>query len=135
MKALLDTGVWWKWINKNPMRNSLRHFLEVDVSEFYLCPVSLAEVFYKIEHRGLPAPSFPGWKTRMVEGFRLAPLSFEAAELAGSWEWEHGDPCDRIISAVAKVEGLTLVHTDQVLKDLPGFPQRYFKNISPHSSG
>ena len=130
MKVLLDSGVWWRWVTSQPIRGSLKRFLEDEVSEFYLCPVSVMEIFYKVAQRREPEPDIPDWQNRVLEGFRTAPVSIEAARIAGNWEWKHGDPCDRMIAAVARVEGITLVHTDRTLADLKGFPQKYFRNVS-----
>ena len=112
------------------LRKSLVEFLETEVSEFYLCPVSIMEMFYKIKHKREPEPEFPDWQNRVLDGFIIAPVSFKAAAKAGSWDWEHGDPCDRLIAAVAAVDGITLVHNDSKLEKLWGFPQLYFKNVS-----
>jgi len=129
MKILLDSGVWWRWVTNGPMHKSLSRFLEKEVSDYYLCPVSILECYYKVAHRREPEPEIKDWKNLFLEGYKIAPISFEAAKLAGNWEWEHGDPCDRLITAVAAVERLPLVHTDKRLERLTGFPQRYFQNI------
>jgi PIN domain nuclease of toxin-antitoxin system len=46
------------------------------------------------------------------------------------WDWSHGDLVDRTLAAIAAETGLVLVHTDTVLKGLPGFPQRYFPAVT-----
>ena len=126
MKVLLDTGVWWRRTFGLPIQPALRRFLEQAVTEWWLSPLSVAEMTYKITHKGLPAPKDPGWLVLALQGYNLAPISFEAGRVAGSWPWKHGDPVDRCLAAVALVEGLTLVHTDTKLKRFSGFPQRYF---------
>jgi PIN domain nuclease of toxin-antitoxin system len=131
MKVLLDTGVWWRWMTKGPLRRTLLEFLDKEASEFYLCPLSVLEAFYKVERQRLSEPQDKDWRTRIVEGFKLAPVTFESARLAAEWTWAHGDPVDRILAAVAATQNLTLVHTDRVLKDFAGFPQRYFKSMLP----
>ncbi len=75
------------------------------------------------------------WLEESLQGFKPALLTFESARLAGSWDWPHGDPVDRALAAIAKVEGLTLIHTDTRLKNLPGFPQRYFKAVAMPENG
>ena len=47
-----------------------------------------------------------------------------AAMAAGMWDWSHGDLVDRTLAAIAKERALTLIHTDKVLKNLAGFPQK-----------
>ena len=49
---------------------------------------------------------------------------------AGLWDWDHGDLVDRMLAAIAKEQDLILVHTDKVLKNLGGFPQKYFPNVA-----
>jgi predicted nucleic acid-binding protein len=35
---------------------------------------------------------------------------------------------DRCLAAIAAETGITLVHTDKVLRGFEGFPQKFFKN-------
>jgi hypothetical protein len=37
---------------------------------------------------------------------------------------------DRTLAAIAKEKGLTLIHTDKVLKSMTGFPQKWFRNVA-----
>jgi PIN domain nuclease of toxin-antitoxin system len=129
MRALIDSGLWWRRYHGLPMSRRLARFLEQEVSEFWLCPLSVQEMLYKWRHRKLPAPDPAEWLAEATAGYRTAPVTFEAARVAGLWEWAHGDPVDRLLAAVASTEGLTLVHTDQRLRTLTGFPQRYFPNV------
>jgi PIN domain nuclease of toxin-antitoxin system len=130
MKALLDSGVWWARWHGLPLHSGLQEALK-EVTEWWLCPLSIAEMLYKWRHKPkvLPGPNPALWLNRSLSGFRMASISPAAAQLAGLWDWRHGDPVDRLLCAVAKTEGLTLIHTDTVLKDLPGFPQRYFPKV------
>ncbi|MCW5558652.1 MAG: PIN domain-containing protein [Verrucomicrobiae bacterium] len=129
MRALIDSGLWWRRYHGLPLSRRLTRFLEEEVGEFWLCPISVQEMLYKWRHRQLPAPDPAGWLAEATSGYRLAPVTFEAGRIAGLWEWPHGDPVDRLLAAVAQTEGLTLVHTDQRLRPLIGFPQRYFPNV------
>lgn len=83
-------------------------------------------MLYKIEHKNFPAPQGERWLDEMLRGYRSAPITFESGKQAGAWKWNHGDPVDRCLAAIALVEGLTLIHTDQTLKELKGFPHLYF---------
>ena len=129
MKALIDSGVWWKRYHGLPLHPKLVETLG-KVTEWYLCPLSIEEMLYKWRHKKLPAPPIEDWLSHSLQGYRPALLTFESAKLAGTWDWKHGDPVDRALAAIAKVEGMTLIHTDTVLEKLPGFPQHYFQNIS-----
>lgn len=126
MKVLLDSGVWWSYMGKLPMKQPLADFLEHDVTEWWLSPLSVAEMLYKVKHKKLPAPGHAAWLEEALRGFRVAPFSMAAGQQAGEWSWKHGDPVDRSLAAIALTQGLTLIHTDTVLKELPGFPQVYF---------
>lgn len=129
MRALIDSGLWWRRYHGLPLSRPLALCLELKVSEFWLCPVSIQEMLYKWRHRKLPVPDPSGWITDAIRGYRIAPVTFDAGQLAGLWEWTHGDPVDRLLAAVAQTEGLTLIHTDLRLRSLPGFPQLYFPNV------
>ncbi len=131
MKALLDSGIWWRHALELPMSSSLSNFLRDEVTEWWLSPLSISEMLYKVTHRKFPAPNKPGWIAESLNGYRLAPFSFEAGQLAGEWPWEHGDPVDRCLAAIATTQRLTLIHTDIVLKDLQGFPQKFFPLKNP----
>ena len=53
-----------------------------------------------------------------------------AAMTAGLWDWDHGDLVDRTLAAIAKDKGLTLIHTDKVLKNFTGFPQKWCRIVA-----
>jgi PIN domain nuclease of toxin-antitoxin system len=126
MKVLLDSGVWWKLSMRVPLKKPLADFLAYDVTEWWLSPFATTEMLYKVNHKRLTAPADAGWLEEALRGYRIAPFSLAAGIQAGSWKWAHGDPVDRCLAAIALSEGLTLIHTDTVLKKLPGFPQLYF---------
>ena len=126
MKVLLDSGVWWRKSGKLPMKKPLADFLEHDVTEWWVSPFAMSEMIYKVKHKKLPAPQGENWLADALRGYRIAPFSLAAGIRAGNWNWQHGDPVDRCMAAIAVEEGLTLIHTDRILKDLTGFPQLYF---------
>lgn len=129
MRALLDTGVWFRRYHKLPMSSELRRYLD-EVSEFYLSPLSVAEISYKWQRGKLPQiPDPRTWLAHAVENFIMIDLSSTAALQAGLWPWKHGDLVDRALAAISAESDLTFVHTDKVLRDLPGFPQKWFKNV------
>ena len=131
MKILLDTGVWFRRYHRLPMKPSLVKFMEEQVSEFHLCPLSIAEIAFKWQRGRLPGiPDPEKWVEPSLENFVLEHPSAAAAKRAGLWEWDHGDLVDRLLAAIASETGLVLVHTDRVLKGLGGFPQRYFPNAA-----
>jgi len=130
MRALLDTGVWFRRYHRLPMSRALRQYLE-GVTEFYLSPLSVSEISYKWQRGKLPdVPDPQTWIVHSLENFILLDLSPATALQAGLWPWSHGDLVDRSLAALAAGSGITLVHTDKVLRDLEGFPQKWFKNVS-----
>jgi PIN domain nuclease of toxin-antitoxin system len=48
------------------------------------------------------------------------PVTTDHALLAGSLDWEHRDPFDRLLAAQAVTENLTLVTTDKAFASVPG---------------
>ena len=131
MKVLIDTGVWFRRYHGLPLKRSLIEFLDTDVSEFHLCPLSIAEITFKWQRGRLPSvPDPKEWIERAIENYVIEMPTANASLKAGLWEWEHGDLIDRLLAAIASETKLTLVHTDRVLKSLQGFPQKYFPNAS-----
>ena len=129
MRALLDTGVWFRRYHGLPMSRVLRQYLD-SVTEFYISPLSVAEICYKWSRGKLPqVPDPASWVPESLENFIMLDLSPQAALQAGRWPWAHGDLVDRSLAAMAAGTGITLVHTDKVLRDLEGFPQKWFKNV------
>lgn len=128
MRALLDTGVWLRRYHGLPMSRPLRAHLD-GVTEFYLSPLSVAEISFKWQRGklpGLPDPSL--WVSHSLQNFNILNVSAAAALQAGLWDWSHGDLVDRSLAAIAAETGITLVHTDKVLRGFEGFPQKFFKN-------
>lgn len=52
-------------------------------------------------------------------GASTLPITMTHALRAGSLEWEHRDPFDRMIAAQAQAEDLTLVSRDPAFRTLP----------------
>ena len=130
MKVLVDTGVWFRRYFGLPMKPSLRACLTAEVTEFHLCPLSVAEIAFKWRRGRLPGVPDPvHWMDHSLQDYALEAPSVTACRQAGLWDWSHGDLVDRILAAIAAETGLVLLHTDTVLKGLSGFPQRYFPNV------
>lgn len=55
-----------------------------------------------------------------VQGFQPAPYTFRMAILAGSLDWEHRDPFDRMIAATAIEMAVPLVSKDAAFDSLEG---------------
>ena len=112
-----------------PMKAPLRKCLEEEVSEFHLCSLSVAEIAFKWRRGRLPGvPDPKEWVAESRRSYQVRTPDQLICLRAGGWDWPHGDLVDRIVAAMAVEKGLVLVHTDSALKDLHGFPQRYFPN-------
>jgi PIN domain nuclease of toxin-antitoxin system len=131
MKVLLDTGVWFRRYHGLPMSRALKNFLDHEVSEFHICPLSVAEICYKWQRGRLPGVPDPAkWLNHSLENFIIQNPDPAASLRAGLWDWDHGDLVDRSLAAIAAETGLTLIHTDKVLRQLKDFPQKWFRNVS-----
>ena len=53
-----------------------------------------------------------------LPGFRLLPISVPHVRAAGLMQSPHRDPFDRLLTALAQIEGLTLVTADAKLASL-----------------
>ncbi|MEM9341849.1 MAG: type II toxin-antitoxin system VapC family toxin [Pseudomonadota bacterium] len=57
-------------------------------------------------------------RTTGLAGFDLLPLSGKASLKAASLNWDHRDPFDRMIAAVALIEGMALISSDRAFDNL-----------------
>jgi PIN domain nuclease of toxin-antitoxin system len=64
------------------------------------------------------ATSLPDYAAKA--GLTVAPLTAEVAVLAGSLDWPHRDPFDRLLAATALVNGWQLLSADPVFDSLTG---------------
>jgi PIN domain nuclease of toxin-antitoxin system len=53
------------------------------------------------------------------EGWTVSPVEMREARVAGSLDWEHRDPFDRVLAAQAIEQGLVLISRDPVFATLP----------------
>ena len=131
MKALLDTGIWFRRYHGLPMSQPLRDFLNDEVEEFHISPLSVSEICFKWQRGRLPGvPDPQKWVAHSLQNFAMEMPDSAVAMTAGLWDWAHGDLVDRTLAAIAKEKGLTLIHTDKVLKSMTGFPQKWFRNVA-----
>lgn len=113
------------------MGRALKNFLDHEVTEFHICPLSVAEICYKWQRGRLPGVPDPSkWVSHALENFIIQNPDPATSLRAGLWGWDHGDLVDRSLAAIAAETGLTLIHTDKVLRQFKGFPQKWFRNVS-----
>ncbi len=122
MRFLLDTHAlfWWVYFPELlPAR--IRDVVGDPDARVFASAVSAYEMSYK-HHRGRwpeVAPLVNAFNEVITaERFDLLPLSAAHAIRAGSYGPQHRDPFDRMLSAQALVEGLTLVSKDRWLEEL-----------------
>jgi PIN domain nuclease of toxin-antitoxin system len=131
LKFLLDTHI-WLWSSLQPNRLSLRVARELDnpENELWLSPVSLWELRPLYDKgRVRLVPDALNWinESLLRLNMREAPLTFEVALAVSAINLPHNDPADGFIAATAKVFGLTLVTSDELLiklADIDVLPNR-----------
>lgn len=122
MRLLLDTHVLF-WLARETFRipNEIRAALN-DAKARYLSPVSAMEISLKSGRGRMPGGDsvIAGWALVRRRLFAQdTELRVEHMARAGSLDWPHRDPFDRILVAQSQIEGLTLVTQDRALVDYP----------------
>lgn len=122
MRCLLDTHV-LLWLLAAPERvpEPVRTVLADRENTLLISAVSALEIATKIRIGKLDAPYLLPTLPRRIDdlGGTALPISVDHALLAGSLQWEHRDPFDRLLVAQATVENATLVTVDVALAALP----------------
>lgn len=89
----------------------------------YVSSISALEIATKVRLGKLPGgtPLVEGWAAaRRRIGAETLPVLEHHALLAGTLDWEHRDPFDRMLVAQALSEGLTLLTADRAVQRAPG---------------
>lgn len=129
MRVLVDTNLFIKFNRRLPLPAEVETALDDEQTERCLSPISVLELF-RLWKRGA-LPSNPDtWIDLALPTWTILQVTVPIARQSVLFPWEHKDLADRLIAATASIEGVELWHTDTILKDLTGFPHRYFKNVS-----
>ena len=116
---LLDTHTLvWAMAAPAELSRTARRALE-DASERCVSAASLYEITWKARIGKWPEVSpllaFDLDARLRADGFDVLPASGAIMQRAGSFDWTHRDPFDRIIVATALVRGLAVVSKDETL--------------------
>jgi PIN domain nuclease of toxin-antitoxin system len=116
-----------KFCRRLPLPAAVQTAFEDDGNELCLSSISVMEI-YRLWQVGKLPDNPDTWIDLALPSWTVLQMSVPIARLAVLWNWEHRDPADRVIAATALIEKIPLWHTDTVLKNLTGFPHKYFKN-------
>lgn len=128
--VLLDTHTFvWTLYASSELGPAARDRIQA-AREVYVPPCSFHEITMKHRAGKWPLPdadlrALPQALTR--QGGFVAPYTAAMAMLAGTLDWAHRDPFDRMIAATAMELGCPLVSKDAVFDDLDsmaGWPGR-----------
>ncbi len=119
-RVLLDTEALIWWDANDPRLGGNARALIQDADEVYVSAASAWEIVIKTALGKLRTTRSPS-QAAADGGFLELPIAFEHAEAVGELPAHHSDPFDRLILAVARVEGLAIITSDQVfaLYDAP----------------
>jgi PIN domain nuclease of toxin-antitoxin system len=114
-RLLLDTEalIWWD-ANDPKLSGRARATIE-EANDVYVSAASVWEIVIK-EAVGKLRTTRRATDAVSDGGFRELPITFEHAEAVRTLPRHHNDPFDRLISAAAIVEGLTVLTSDQTFE-------------------
>ena len=126
---LLDTHV-FLWLLGTPERvpEALRSDLAQHDNQLLVSAVSAMEVATKVRLGKFDSARhlLATWSVRLQDlRARELAVSTEHALLAGSLEWPHRDPFDRLLVAQGLVENVTLVTSDVAMSAVTGLRVRW----------
>jgi PIN domain nuclease of toxin-antitoxin system len=121
---LIDSHVliWW-WISPAKISRRVRVLLGSRRSEVFVSAATAWEIATKqrLGKLNLPQAILDAFEQEVLsEGWSLIAIDVRAACVAGSLEWHHRDPFDRVLAAQAMNEGFTLITRDPAFGTLPG---------------
>jgi PIN domain nuclease of toxin-antitoxin system len=125
---LLDThAVVWLVTEFRPASASLLSDLNDPANDVLVSVVSAFEVATKVRIGTFPSggPLVASWRQSVDQlGARELELTSGHAVTAGSLDWPHADPFDRLLVGQATVDALTLVTADRRMWNAPGVDVR-----------
>lgn len=123
MDLLLDSHVLLWWDSGSPrLKPTVRAVLRDPTNTVYVSAATPWELSIKLRKGKLDLHCGP---EELIEANGFVPLPIEARHgtLAGSLDWSHPDPFDRVLVAQALANNLILVHADRIIRTFAGFGQ------------
>ena len=118
--VLLDTHAWvWSLMAAHRLTGTAKKAISTAVA-IHVSPISLFEVAQKVRMGKWPEMRPHLSALAANEQTLSAPFSRSVALLAGSMDWAHRDPFDRIIAATAIVLKCPLISKDAEFDGLEG---------------
>ncbi len=122
MKYLLDTcAVLWWWQDSPRLSQFAKEKIQNSNNEIYVSSVSAMEISTKMR---LGKLTLSGRLAKdlgiavSTSGWQELPLRIKEAQIAGSLDWSHRDPFDRLLAVQAMQNRLALLTCDPVFNDL-----------------
>ncbi|WP_225872013.1 type II toxin-antitoxin system VapC family toxin [Scrofimicrobium canadense] len=119
---LLDTHtLLWALTEPSRLGKNAYRIIEDRNSVLYVSPASAWEIGTKQRLGKLPQADFliAGYSDYLNQlGVQRLPITDHHAMVAGSMEWQHKDPFDRMLASQAILESLTLITCDSVFGTL-----------------
>ncbi len=123
MKLLLDTHAWLWWISApTRLRDETRNFISANTTKVFFSVVTSWEVVIK---HGLGRLSLSEEPSQFIpkrikrDQLTILPVKLEHTLEVARLPNHHKDPFDRLLVAQARVEGYTLVTSDQMVLQYP----------------
>ena len=110
--------LWW-CADDVRLAEGVRRAIRDGGNDVYLSAASVWEMAIKESLGRLRVPEMPSAAVARL-GIQRLPVAFEHAEATVSLPPLHRDPFDRLLVAQARVEGLTLVTGDPLIRSYPG---------------
>jgi PIN domain nuclease of toxin-antitoxin system len=123
MDLLLDTHAFIWWDASDPQLGGAARIAiasqrnRVFVSAASVWEISIKSAKGKLRFTGSPAEAV------LQNGFLPLAIESQEAEVAGTLDWGHADPFDRVLVAQAMTRGMTLIHADNIIADFRSVAQ------------
>lgn len=113
MRYLIDTQIfiWWLDEDRN-IKGFIRNILENSENQIFVSVISGIEISIKHKKRKLRLKTTIE-KMFEISGFEALSVNLDHVIKLGKLPLYHKDPFDRILISQAKVEGLTLITSDE----------------------